>query len=215
MKALLATRPEHDDTTYYLSYWCKKIIELARKKGLDVFDLRKEKISKKKVENILSKKNPKYVIFNGHGSAVAIAGNSRKDIIIKAGENDKLLKDKVIHAISCKAGLRLGPSSIKNGAKSFIGYKEDFIFFYDPNLVTHPEKDKTVKLFLDPLNEVSESLIKGKTVKEAHLKSQKKYKENIFKLLTSKSPEDKTYLRYLWWDMKNHVCLGEPTETIN
>ena len=38
-KSFLITRPEHDDTTHYLSYWSKELIEIAKKKRIAVFDL--------------------------------------------------------------------------------------------------------------------------------------------------------------------------------
>ena len=40
---LLVTRPEFDTTTFYLSQWCKKPIDYARKIGIEIIDLQKEK----------------------------------------------------------------------------------------------------------------------------------------------------------------------------
>ena len=47
MKKLLIIRPEHDDTTYYLSNWSKNTINFAQSKGIKVLDLPKKRANKK------------------------------------------------------------------------------------------------------------------------------------------------------------------------
>ncbi|MDD5626440.1 MAG: hypothetical protein PHW01_00275 [Patescibacteria group bacterium] len=39
MAKILITRPEHDPLTRHLSHWNTKVIENAKKKGIDVIDL--------------------------------------------------------------------------------------------------------------------------------------------------------------------------------
>lgn len=214
MKKVLATRPEHDDTMHYLSKWCKAVLDFAKTKGFKVLDLNQERANRKEVEGMLSKQNPDLVIFNGHGNVNVVGGNKNEPLVI-SGKNEEFLANKLVYAISCKSGKVLGPKSVKAGASSYIGYVDDFIFFYDPNIMTHPTDDKTAKLFLEPSNEVAISLIKGKTASESSAKSKELFKKNITKLLSSEaSNEDSIYARYLWWDMKNQVCLGEATSKL-
>jgi len=207
-KRLLITRPEHDDTTHYLSSWSKKIISFAESKGIWVFDLNRRRANKKEVEGILSKQNPGLVIFNGHGNDNFVSGH-RNEALIIIGDNEKLLNGKITYAISCKSAKNLGPMSIDAGAKAYVGYDDDFIFFYDPNKITHPLRDKTAKLFLEPSNELITSLVKGNTVEESCNRSKKYFKNNFKRLLSSETTEEETSMaRYLWWDMVHQVCLG-------
>jgi len=159
-KKLLITRPEHDDTTLYLSHWSKQAIEQAESKGMRVLDLHKNRANKSEVVSMLSKQKPELVIFNGHGGDNVVGGDKNEPLIV-AGENENLLKEKITYAISCKSAKKLGPKSVDSGAKAYIGYDDDFIFFYDPNKMTHPLKDETAKLFLEPSNELIISLVKG------------------------------------------------------
>lgn len=67
-ESLLITRPEHEPAMRYLSHWSKKIIKEAKEKGVNVIDLCRNKANRKRVIGILEKRNPKLVVFNGHGS---------------------------------------------------------------------------------------------------------------------------------------------------
>ncbi|MBU4502541.1 MAG: hypothetical protein KKA79_08135, partial [Nanoarchaeota archaeon] len=161
------------------------------------------------VTSVIKKKKPSFVVFNGHGHYDRIGGH-KNEILVKAGENENLLKSKIVYAISCKSAKKLGKESMKAGVLDYIGYDEDFIFVYNPKLVTHPFKDDTVKLFLDPANEVVISILKGNSTKMAVERSQHLFKKNISKLLSSEaSLEDVNYAKYLWWDMKHQVRLSE------
>lgn len=213
MKSLLITRPDHDDTTHYLYYWHNKTIEVAKSKNVKVLDLSKKRANKKEVNGMLSKQKPSLVIFNGHGNKDEVTGYNNESLI-KLGENEKLLKDKIIYAISCRSAKNLGKKSIKSGTKAYIGYKEDFVFFFDANKQTHPLADKTAKLFLEPPQILSTSLVKGVPSGEAHKKAQEKFMSNIKRILSSEATKEETTMaRYLWWDLKNQVCLGDETAT--
>ena len=52
------------------------------------------------------------------------------------------VKDKVVLLLSCETAQQLGPSLIRAGAASFIGWKEDFVWVMDADQVTTPWKDK-------------------------------------------------------------------------
>lgn len=212
-KKLLITRPEHDDTTHYLSHWSKQAISVAQSKGIKIFDLPRTRANKVEVTSMLSKQKPKLVIFNGHGNDDSVAGYKNEPLII-AGKNEHLLKERITYAISCKSAKKLGPKSIDSGAKTYMGYDDDFIFFYDPNKITHPSKDNTAKLFLEPSNELMISLIKGNTAEESCKRSKQLFQNNIKKLLSSEATKEETSMaRYLWWDMIHQVCLGDAKAT--
>lgn len=209
---ILITRPEHDDTTHYLSNWSKKILDFAKKKGKKIFDLKRERAIKKEVTSFLSKKNPEFVIFNGHGDDDLVAGH-KNEVLIKVGENEYLLKSKIVYAISCKSAKKLGPKSIDIGAIGYIGYDDDFIFSYNKNKITNPLTDDVAKIYLEPSNELVISLIKGNSTKESYKRSQDMFKANLRRLLTSESPSSPV-VRYLWWDIRHQVLLGDEEASV-
>lgn len=208
MRKLIITRPEHDDTTYYLSNWSKKELEKADSKGIKVLDLHKQRANRKEVTSMILKQKPDLIIFNGHGDYNIVAGNKNEFIII-LGENENLLKGSITYSISCKSAKILGPASIKIGARSYIGYDEDFIFVYDKKMISRPLKDATAKLFLEPSNELINSLLKGNSVGESCKRSKEFFSRNLKKILSSEaSQEDAVLSRYVWWDMKHQCYLG-------
>lgn len=206
-KLFLITRPRYDPTTHYLFHWSQKVIDFARKRNIDIIDLRGKRANKKELTSIIAKRCPRLVLFNGHGSEDSISGQDN-EILVKIGENEDLLKNKIIYALSCETGKSLGPKSISRGTVSYLGYDEVFIFYYSNDKINRPLKDKRAELFLGPSNQMAISLLKGYTTGDAHQRSQKSFLKNIQQLLNSESPE--TYLiRFLVWDMVHQVCLGD------
>jgi hypothetical protein len=207
-KTLLITRPEHDDTTHFLSKWSSKAIEKASEKGIKVLDLYHTKVTQENVESMLSKQNPRLVLLNGHGNEDTVTGYGDKPIITLT--NAKLLKGKIVYALSCCSAKELGKKSVEEGAEAYISYDDDFIFVYEPNNISRPLLDDIAKLFLEPSNELIISLIKGNPVGVACSRSKQAFKDNIQKLLSSETTEEDTNLaRYLWWDMQHQIYQGE------
>lgn len=206
VKTYLITRPEHDDTTHYLSKWCEETIALARNKGLKVLDLHREKAVRKEFEERIDKLSPNLIVLNGHGDADKVTGNNKEPILV-VGDNEGLLRDKIVYAISCSSAKLLGPKSIEKGAINYSGYDDDFIFFYDPNNITKPLSDETAKLFLEHSNLFIESMIKGNTIRESKQRAENKLRENIVNL-SSSSSTDSNLIRFLWWDLVHFVSHG-------
>jgi len=205
MTELLITRPEHDDTTHYLSNWSKEIIDIAENKNIKVFDLNREKAIRNNVELRLNKMSCNLTFFNGHGDFNVIGGHNNEPLII-GGENEGLLKSKIVYAISCKSAKELGPKSVKIGAISYTGFDDDFIFVYEPENISRPLHDNTAKLFLEPSQLFVKSLIKGNSVKEGMEKTKKLLADNFLKALNS---NDTNSAKYLWWNLKHFVSHGD------
>lgn len=201
----MITRPEHDDTTHYLSNWSKKIIDIAENKNIKVFDLNREKAIRTNVEVRLRKLSCNLTFFNGHGDFNVITGHNNEPIII-GGENEGLLKSKIVYAISCKSAKELGPRSVKAGAVSYTGFDDDFIFVYEPENISRPLHDNTAKLFLEPSQLFMKSLIKGNSVREGMDKTKKLLADNFLKALND---NDRDSAKYLWWDLKHFVSHGD------
>lgn len=207
-RILLITRPKHDETTHYLFSWNQKTIELARKKSIQVLDLAKKRANKKEFTSIISKKQPSFVFFNGHGSADCITGHDN-EVLVKVGKNEKLLKSKIVYALSCKSAKKLGPQSIKTGAITFLGYTDDFVFLYTSEKISKPLTDDLAALFLEPSNQLMRSLLKGHSTGNSLKRSRDLFIKNIQGLLTSESSPYGYALPYLIWNVKHLVCLGD------
>lgn len=205
-KTYLLTRPEHDDTTHYLSKWCEETISVAKNKGFKVFDLHREKAVKEEFEERTNKLSPNLVVLNGHGDTDRVIGNNKEPILV-AGENEEILRGKVVYAISCSSAKTLGLKSVENGAINYSGYDDDFIFFYEPDKISRPLSDMTAKLFLEHSNLFVESIIKGNSIQESKQRAENKLRENIIKLSGSSSP-DSNLVRFLWWDLTHFVSHG-------
>lgn len=214
MVKVLVTRPEHDDTTHYLSHWSLHALEIARKKGIPILDLHRKNANKQKFESMMHTQAPSFVIFNGHGDSDRIAGH-KNEILVQSHRNEKVLTRSLVYAHSCSAAKVLGPLAVEEGAFAFLGYDEQFIFFYTPGSITKPLQDPTAKIFLEPSTEVISSLLKGNTMEEAQKRAKQLFFTQLSKMLSSEaSLEDAGMAGYLWWDMKHLVLCGDTQATI-
>lgn len=144
-------------------------------------------------------------MLNGHGDDNIVTGHQNEPLLI-GRTNDKLMKSRIIYALSCRSAKELGPKTVSSGAKSYTGYDDDFIFSYTPSMITRPLNDDKAKLFFEPSNIFMESLIKGNTVQEAKSKSEQLFRKNIAKALGSQNGAN--IAKNLWWDLKHFVSHG-------
>ena len=208
-KILFITRPRHDDTTHYLFHWSKKIIDFAGSKSIDWVDFNDKRANRKAVEKFINNKQPRLIVFNGHGSDDSIAGH-KDEIIIKAGENEEILKEKIVYAISCNSSKVLGVNCIDAGTTAYIGYDDDFTFVFDKNKFSNPLTDEFAEAFFESSNQIAISLLKGKTVEEAYTKSQSTFEEYIDRFQRSDAPpEAENILWWLVWDKFHQKVLGD------
>ena len=206
---LLITRPEHDYTTRYLSTWAEKLFHLVKEKDFFIIDLYRKRANRKEVESIIKRREPCFVVVNGHGSDDLIAGH-RDEPLLTANGNSSLLQGKITYAISCRSARVLGQEVGQYADTVYIGYQDDFILLYLERHRTRPIEDKLAELFLNPSNLVVTTLLKGHCAKESVLRAQQEFLRNIQKLLTSETKaDDSSALRYLVWDMRNLVLCGQ------
>lgn len=203
--SLLITRPRYDPATHYLYYWATKIIETAQRQQLIIFDLEKEKASRKTLESYLNKQQPEIVVFNGHGSSTAMIGQDN-EVLISANDNEGVLNGKKIFMRACDAGKILGPKIKEAGARGFIGYKEPFVFLHDNNKFNRPLEDELARPYLEASNHIAINLIKGCSIREAHDAGLKRHREEINGMLTS-NREATHMLPFLYWNMINQICI--------
>jgi hypothetical protein len=208
-KTALATTPRSDPTTRYISAWAEKTIEDLKSKRLQFIVLAKERATASILASMLEKRRPSFVFLNGHGGPDLVCGHD-DEVLIASGKNETVLKGTVTYALSCSSAHILGPQAVRAGAKAYIGYAEDFIFFISPEKVSRPLEDVTAAMFLESADHVVASLSKGHTVGEATGAARGYFRRQVQSLISSESSDDdREYMRYLIWDMKNLVCLGD------
>ncbi len=205
-KTLLATRPNFELTTKYISSWASKALEYAQEKEVVIFDLEKEKANRLTLETTLQEYSPEFVFLNGHGDYDKVCGQDN-ECLISANNNENILSGRTVYALSCRSAEILGKTAVAKGALAYIGYTEDFIFLYDEQQKQSPLQDKIAQLFLGPSNQVVLSLINGLSAQEASQNSKEHFLANVKKTLTSEAPkEQKGIVRYLLWDRHHQAC---------
>ncbi len=209
-KTLLVTNPSCDEATEYLDSWSVGIIEAAKKqKDTLVLELRKQDVSKENLTKLIDEHKPKLVLFHGHGGEAHIQG-FEYNILIKCGDNEHLLKDKIIHSLACDSGKKLGPDCIRIGTMAYLGYKEEFKFAHlNKTGQQEQSQDVIAELFLNPAFETVRALITGRTAEQAHSQSQKMYLQNLSKVLTNQSPQALNIAALIYHDLTHQVCLGD------
>jgi len=206
---LIVTRPEHDVTTRYLSSWAGEIIDFAKKKGVIVYDLFKDKAIRTEFEGRINKLKPDVIFLNGHGGDDCVTGHDN-GVLVSAQENSELLSDSITYALSCNSGKELGPKAVENGTIAYIGYSDEFIFMCDSNYIRRPADDPRAKPFMEVSNQIIVSLLKGNSAKDSSDRSKSKFADLSSRLLSSDAdPDALQSAQFLWWNMRNQVCLGD------
>ena len=202
MVKILFIRPSFDDVTSYLYYYSEELVDESKKKAHNTLNKEKKDANKKTIMSLLSKYNPDFVMFNGHGAPKLICGHDN-EILIQHGHNHNLLKKRITYSLSCSSASVLG-KKIADKNSTFIGYTDEFALGMDTNCQASIHRDKRAKLFLDPSNLLVKSILKGNTALEAVKKAKELMKKNISFLRTDSTPDAKDYIPYLF---NNYVLL--------
>ncbi len=214
-RILIVTNPCDDKVTEYLDTWSEKAINLAKAQpDTFVYELRGGKANREDFVKVIEEKQPQLILFNSHGNHDSITGFNQ-DVLVRCGENEHLLKDKIIHAMSCNAGKTLGPEAIKIGGVAYIGYKEEFkLTHLNKNTKAEQLRDEVAQFFLEPAYEAIIALVEGSTVEEAFNRSRKMCADNLTSLITSNSPSlNSSVASRLYHNYQHQVYLGNGAAT--
>jgi hypothetical protein len=212
MAKILLTNPGHDRATKLLSHWIDAVADHIAGLGneMEVIHLKGETVNKTTLRSSIDDHNPRLLLLNGHGSQGCVYGHNNIPLLEASDAQDGHLKNRVIHALACKAAAQLGGELIALGAAAFIGYKEDFQVVSQTSV--QPENDIVAKLYLEPAYEVTSSLAEGKTAQESYTKAQKMYASNIRKALNENA--DPSVIAPLLSNLKHHVLIGDASATL-
>lgn len=214
MIQILITRTDCDDVNNYLFQYSKHILNFASENNIKVRDLKNEENNRETLSSSIKKLNPRLIVFNGHGNKNTIWGH-KGNILIKEGENEDLLKNRIVYARSCDAAVSLGEATIKSGTEVFIGYKGKFALCTVPHKECLPGEDEVAKLFLEPSNLIVTSLLKGNTAEQANEKSVNLMIKEISKLQAQPEIEGSQHIiPFLIWNLSIQTVLGNPNAKI-
>lgn len=107
------------------------------------------------------------IIGVGHGDEVSFTGHNEALILEIGKYAPREVQGSVIKLLSCLTGIALGPDLIKNGAKAFLGYVDDYVWIMDSDLVSTPWADRMAATSLMPVVDGLNALLDGKTCREA------------------------------------------------
>jgi len=144
------------------------------------------------------------IIGVGHGDATGFSGQNEV-VILEIGKYDPREVDgKVIKLLSCQTGIALGPDLIKNGATSFLGYVDDYVWICDADLASTPWADDIAATSLMPVVDGLNALLDGKTCREALQIELNSYSRN------AEVEEDELVKSCLEFNRANAILLGDP-----
>lgn len=207
---LLVSRPHYDDGTAYLSYYAKKVLKEASKLNISKKDFNGDSAINEEISKFIKKKNPKLIFINGHGDEKSLFGQG-DEILFSIKKDLELLKNRLIYARACHAALNLGKKVVEDNDGCFIGYKLPFSFWIDERHSATPAKDKIANLFLEPSNEVINSLLRGGNARYSDLKSKEMIIKNmreVAKMKDKEEPGAMGWLSILWNNYSGQVVLG-------
>jgi len=148
------------------------------------------------------------IIGMGHGSVDAFTGQNEAVILEVGKYSPREVEGKVIKLLSCQTGVLLGPDLIKNGAQSFMGYLDDYVWICDSDLASTPWSDELAATSLMPVVDGLNALLDGKTAKEA-------FEVELEGYLRNASVEENELLRScLEFNHDNAVLLGDENARI-
>lgn len=210
--SILITLPDHDNATNCLSQWNKqKLIPAIKRRNIEYHLVEGQGVTYFHVSRMISKHNPRFLVFNGHGSINGdnICGHNNEPII-SLGDNEDILNARIVHSFTCCSAKKLGKG---NNANAFIGYDDVFIFWMHRTTTARPLEDKLAAPHMESALTAPYEIIKGKTVEEAYNASQKKYEEWIKEYLWNKdkytTEELQRVLPFLIWNKGHQVLIGD------
>jgi hypothetical protein len=208
MPSMLITRPDHDDITAYMHAWSFDVLKAAKESGVEVIDLAGKKANKAIIESILMKKEPGFVVLNGHGEDKLVKGY--KDmLLIMLGDNDKLLDSRITYSISCDSARKLGRRFHNSKNTTYIGYTGAFSFIMNGRRSATPRKDEVAEPVFDSSNLITLSLIKGRAVNDSVERGKRRIRYWIEILRKSKDPNAPHIIPCLIDNLYNLAVYGD------
>jgi len=143
------------------------------------------------------------IIGMGHGDVDTFTGQN-ESLILQVGNYDpNEIKNKVIKLLSCQTGVKLGPDLVRNGARAYLGYTDDYLWVCDADKLSTPWSDHLASPFMMPVMNSINAILDGKTVEEAYRIEVDEYLKN------AEAEEEEIIKSLIKFNMKNTIILGD------
>lgn len=103
-----------------------------------------------------------FISGNGHGNPTDYCGQGKLPIWNALSVLAPHVSGKIVHLLSCEAGIALGPAMINAGARAFWGYQADYIFHFDSRYPGPIVDDPVAKAFLYIDTLIDSGILAGK-----------------------------------------------------
>lgn len=203
-RALFCENTTDPVTTPFANYRSKNVIPVFKKRGFTVIvlqgtdDIRTNFVPEAK--NLLTV----YISGIGHGSYTLYTGHSGNRILEVGNYDPAEVKPKAIHFLSCQTAARLGPDTVKKGARCYAGYTENFVLQWDDTSTPVNE----FVLFAKSDSTYDIAMAYGATAQQAY-----NYTIQAFNAAISQVP-NQVAATYLKWDRDHLKLHGNPKAKI-
>jgi len=205
LNVLVATRPNHDLPTYYGHYWHGLVLREARRLGLTTRDLSGDVARRADFTGAIRLEDPLFFLGMGHGSPTKFTGQDL-EVLMEACVNDDLMAGRAVYLLSCYTGLELGPSCVRKGCLSFLGY--DHLFGFVVVEPYDPATDPYAKSFQLSSNSIPLTLIRGGTTGRARWRAIVEFDRQIDYWARSEDPYASLVIQWLAHDRDALVLHG-------
>lgn len=148
------------------------------------------------------------IIGVGHGDEDSFTGQNEALILEVGRYNPREIRGKMIKLLSCQTGVTLGPDLVKNGAKAFLGYTDDYVWVMDSDLASTPWADELAATCLLPVVDGLNALLDGKPAGEAFEIERAGYLQN------AEVEEDALVKSCIEFNYANTILLGDAAATV-
>jgi hypothetical protein len=127
-KVLFCENTTDGVTTPAANYRIAHVHKAFKDRGFNVISLEGVNNSRSNFHTNSMASRVVYIGGVGHGSYTTYTGNLNSPVLQVGGYDAAEVNGKVIHLLSCETARTLGPNTVTNGAKAFVGYDENFVF---------------------------------------------------------------------------------------
>lgn len=157
-------RPAYDLVTQAGAWFMEQVLATARAEGYAIDDLERFEATREALQLTLSREGVGAIFYGvGHGSEEVYTGDAGQPVLTV--DNAGWMRGRIVHLMSCRTGVALGPALIEAGAQAFIGYTYDYYVLLgaDPRV-----ESEYTQAFLDPDVTFARALVEGKSLGEAY-----------------------------------------------
>ena len=222
---VLIASADYEKVTHIIHEWSRDVVHNAVDAGNSVYVMNQEQYSRDNLRSGMLNLQPAFFFGMGHGYYFLTTGYDSEVVIqsdttyYRDGQeyhapdvNMDITNNVVVYLLSCQTGEKLGIDMINKGTKSFIGYDRDFVFFSSSNAAV---KKIYEGFFMRPAMKIADSLVQGKTTKQAWQDGINEFQKSLDILFYSPDPNAPIMINILQDDMDALRLYGDENAVVS